>query len=774
MASPQGDPMPTGSAARIPLVRFSVLAILLVSNLSVGGAMAANTSCPAGMVAWWKAEGNAADSAGTNHGIVVNSVGFPSGAVGAAFDFDASYVRVPHAPSLNFAGSFTLEAWINPQQDGLYQIVGKWGHPAGRMYSFHTMPGAGLRFAVSDDAHQGDGGFHAFDVFGVLHLNQWNHVAAVYEQPAGRRMMFVNGAQVASRIDPPISLTSSEADLGIGAILFEPNVVDLHFPGQIDEVAIYDRPLTNAEILAIFEAGSLGKCQQVSACSAGMVGWWPGNGDANDDVGTNDGVLVNGATFGTGPVGSAFSFDGVNDYVNLFSQASSFFENSDPFTLEAWFRAESESASYFILRNAAFGVKWQGTSSPLLFYNGNNHYSSKTSWEIGRWYHVALVDDGADSVKFYIDGNLDKSEEGALRNPSRFPCHAAGYCFELQFGGYYETHDVMYFKGQVDEVTIYNRALPAVEIQAIYDARSAGKCLRDDDGDGHSPPDDCEDSDPLRFPGALETPDDGIDQDCNGTDTVACWLDEDGDAFGTITSVLAADGSCDVAQQESLVNTDCHDGDASIFPGGREVYDHIDNNCDGVTDEGLDADGDGVPDFYDACPGTPPGSGVAPDGCPACMIDVDSDLDGYPLSADCNDREAAIHPGAVETCNRIDDDCDTALDEGFDRDGDGYSTCAVPVADCNDFAAAVKPGTTELPGNTVDENCDGSLGACDPNAVWTNHGEFVRCVADECEQLIAAGALTDLQCDILVGQAGKSDVGKQVTTRQRSSFTSNQ
>ncbi len=188
-----------------------------------------------------------------------------------------------------------------------------------------------------------------------------------------------------------------------------------------------------------------------------------------------------------------------------------------------------------------------------------------------------------------------------------------------------------------------------------------------------------------------EVADDGLDQDCNGTDTVTCHVDADGDGHGGLETSLADDGSCDAEQHE------------------RDLGD------------------------------------------------------------DCDDADATIHPGAVETCNRNDDDCDVVVDEGFDQDGDGYSLCALPVADCDDVSPAIKPGAVELPGNTVDEDCDGSLGVCDPTATWKNHGEFVRCVADECEQLVAAGALTQTQCDLLVGQVGRSSVGKEVTVRQRGS-----
>jgi hypothetical protein len=167
-----------------------------------------------------------------------------------------------------------------------------------------------------------------------------------------------------------------------------------------------------------------------------------------------------------------------------------------------------------------------------------------------------------------------------------------------------------------------------------------------------------------------------------------------------------------------------------------------------------------VPNFYDACVDTAAEVGVGPDGCPVCAIDPDGDGDGFPVSIDCDDRNENVFPGAPEICNGTDDDCDLLVDEGFDLDGDGFVVCAEPVPDCDDADPTINPAAQELPGNAVDENCDGSLGACDPSAVWRNHGEFVRCVTIECEQLVEAGILTEAECDVLVSQAGMSDVGR--------------
>ncbi len=149
------------------------------------------------------------------------------------------------------------------------------------------------------------------------------------------------------------------------------------------------------------------------------------------------------------------------------------------------------------------------------------------------------------------------------------------------------------------------------------------------------------------------------------------------------------------AEEETPIDTDadgytadldCNDTDASIHPGATETCNLVDDNCDGSIDEG------------DVCTEEP--------------VDNDADNDGYDVGPDCNDADAAVHPGATEICDSVDNNCDSVVDEGdmcaesadTDVDNDGYNA----DVDCNDNNTSIHPGATETC-NLVDDNCDGSI-----------------------------------------------------------------
>ena len=217
----------------------------------------------------------------------------------------------------------------------------------------------------------------------------------------------------------------------------------------------------------------------------------------------------------------------------------------------------------------------------------------------------------------------------------------------------------------------------------------------DADGDGHDAMvcggDDCDDADSDRYPGHAEVCDaDGIDEDCDPSTVAGSDGDMDGD--GVIAFTCCNGSRC---------GDDCDDSAASVAPGAAEICNGVDEDCDGLIDEGVfevvytDADGDGF--------GDPSRSHELP-----CIDDSAFVAD----SSDCDDQNAAVHPGADELCDGRDTDCDGTQE--IDRDGDGHyapeAMCAGgPLArdDCDDALASTHGQALELC-NGLDDDCDGT------------------------------------------------------------------
>ncbi len=240
--------------------------------------------------------------------------------------------------------------------------------------------------------------------------------------------------------------------------------------------------------------------------------------------------------------------------------------------------------------------------------------------------------------------------------------------------------------------------------------------------DGYSQlPLDCDDDDGTLYPAA--------DELCNARDDNC-----DGVAGFVIAPGDTEDDDRDGYPDEGCGGNDCDDRDPFNHPGGIELCDGLDNDCDGTVDEDatdvdwfLDADGDGY--------------GDSSDSVSSCERQVGRVLVG----GDCMDGNPVVHPGRLEVCNAVDDDCDGNTDEGGlgsvlgfrDSDMDGFGDVAVTelfctgalgagyvtnAADCDDTTNEVRPGADDSC-NSVDDDCDGSFdedGAIDWYADFDN------------------------------------------------------
>ena len=171
---------------------------------------------------------------------------------------------------------------------------------------------------------------------------------------------------------------------------------------------------------------------------------------------------------------------------------------------------------------------------------------------------------------------------------------------------------------------------------------------------------------------------------------------------------------------------DCDDADAAVNPSEVEACNGKDENCNGEVDEGVtqswypDADHDGFGD---------PNAASSACEAPAGFI---------PNGTDCDDAAAAAFPGATETCDGVDNDCDGTIDNGVtsvwyaDTDGDGYGDAAssqvacegpegfvTDSTDCDDGSGSVHPGLDEVC-DELDNDCDGTVDEGMTTTFWAD------------------------------------------------------
>ena len=216
---------------------------------------------------------------------------------------------------------------------------------------------------------------------------------------------------------------------------------------------------------------------------AGLVAWWPGEGTANDIAHTHNGTLLYGASFVPGEAGSAFSFNGNNQCVRIPYSPSLAVSN---YSVEAWVNPSTQ-VSDDIGQALIFGqgvgevqlvarIGTTGVSIAFLFgVDQNDFYEVDSTNEIpiGQFSHLVGTWDGT-TLRLYINGVFNaQSTRGAV--PVDSGC-------DFFIGGFFYTDSSpcagagQFFAGLIDEVSYYNRALHGSEIQALYNAGSAGKC----------------------------------------------------------------------------------------------------------------------------------------------------------------------------------------------------------------------------------------------------------------------------------------------------------
>lgn len=203
----------------------------------------------------------------------------------------------------------------------------------------------------------------------------------------------------------------------------------------------------------------------------GLQAYYTADNTPNDALGTYNGTLTNGATYGTGIISNGFSFDGVNDYVDVSpSLGTSLTAPTSSFSYSAWIY-KTKSGQAFIFQNGGsnYGCSMCVTSGGYLglFYGGGSFVRGSTSAgfiNLNTWYHCVVTYDGAGNLSFYSNNNSAGTFSISWTDG---PGTADAW-----IGSFLGASN--YFGGIIDEVGVWDRVLSASEVTELYNS-GAGK-----------------------------------------------------------------------------------------------------------------------------------------------------------------------------------------------------------------------------------------------------------------------------------------------------------
>ena len=444
----------------------------------------------AGLVSWWRAESNALDQVGGNNGTVAGygTIGYGSGTVGQAFVLDGIHrdrVDVGNPLSLQLQ-DMTIEAWIkradptqisldDDNQDGAVAGEGGIVFGYGRYgYGFGLL-NSGRMFLSKIDADN-------VQSTGVITDTNWHHVAVT--KAGSTAVFYIDGAPASGPLPYSTLFTFTES----AAVGSRGDSRGGTFWGALDEVSIYGRALSAAEIQAIYFASSAGKCvlPTCAPAPAGLIGWWKGESNGTDSADTNNAYALINISFTNGIVGQAFACDpesypyGTYTGIQFADQPSYALTNS--LSIEAWIRPRGDGYPVFFR-----GDNRPGMDPYVLSMQGNNILAFQITDANGnaasvsaplvynQWWHVAAtLDDASGTMSLYTNGSPAARITTTIRPfGALIPQDSPG----IGIGNVNDGFNNFPFWGDIDEVSLYSRALTAGEIETIYNVGASGKCL---------------------------------------------------------------------------------------------------------------------------------------------------------------------------------------------------------------------------------------------------------------------------------------------------------
>ena len=430
-----------------------------------------------GLVGYWPFNGNANDESGNgNNGVVNNCI-----SISDRNNYSNSAYQFGNSSSINV--SMTLQLFQLPTRTFSCWFRANGPQSGGRIYETSFMNG-GIAFYngnVLDTWYAYSQ--HCCNINNINggSLNQWHHLASIADDVTGLTKVYLDGNLIATSDGYPAGggcNIPSAWQWQQGFMKFGLGANNESFNGDIDDIAIYNRALTPQEITQLFT----GQVIPTYLPTNGLLGWWPFNGNANDESGNGNHGVVNGATLSSdrfGNANGAYSFDGISSKIQGLSNPQLNINNNR--TISVWFKSTSNieedqgifgvsslntnghNGYYFYLQSTGKLISlednWNGTtiggpSNPTSGWSGaiSNDSNYKNS---NVWHHLISIKKN-DTTRLYIDGVLQNI------NTNRLPSFNNSF---LIWG--YTNCNNQYFKGEIDDCALWDRALTDLEINNL-------------------------------------------------------------------------------------------------------------------------------------------------------------------------------------------------------------------------------------------------------------------------------------------------------------------
>lgn len=444
------------------LMRYSLLAAVLglLFLRPDHSTLIARAQLPDGLVAAYGFEqgagGVAEDSSSQNNDGTFDPLTGPqwsaNGRFGKALLFDGTddWVTVPDASSLDLTSDMTAMAWVKPLSTTGWRSVLLKERPDGLSYGLYS----------HNDQEHPAGYVHTEGIdraaTGVQHADPgvWTHLAVTLGE--GQVRIYVNGVLERSEVAPG-AMPTSDDPLRIGGN----TVWGEYFHGLVDEIRIYDRSLSAADIRTTMVTPVVDGSAPPPTSADGLVAAYSFNdGLANDETGLGHTGLVSGPVAFDGPHGTALFFDGVDDLVSI--APASDLDFTTGMTLEAWVYPGPRSLwRSVILKGGPDGLVYGLYANSPVPPGGyaridgiDRDARAGPPLDVNTWSHLAVTYDGA-MLKLWVNG--------VLRVTRDFAGSIEVSDGSLFFGG--NTFWGEFFDGAIDNVRLYRRALGMVEIQ---------------------------------------------------------------------------------------------------------------------------------------------------------------------------------------------------------------------------------------------------------------------------------------------------------------------